>query len=61
LDASSVPLLLHGAPGEIQLIEVSADLQLWSALASVTNGFGTVQYNDTRTPGPRFYRARSRP
>ena len=56
LDPMDVPLQLHGEPGLVQLIGVSEDLVNWSALATVTNMFGTVQWNDTTGGAWRFYR-----
>ena len=57
LDAANVPLQLHGEPGLVQFIGVSEDLVNWSALATVTNIFGTVQWNDTNGGAHRFYQA----
>ncbi len=56
-----VPLLLSGEPGGAYVIEASADLQQWSTLVTVTNRFGTVQWNDASVEAQRFYRARSAP
>ncbi len=61
LDPASVPLLLSGEFGGVFVIEASADLQQWSDVATVTNLFGTVQFNDTTGGAQRFYRARPGP
>jgi hypothetical protein len=61
LDTASVPLLLGGEFGGVFVIEASADLRQWSDVATVTNVFGTVQFNDTTGGAQRFYRARSGP
>jgi hypothetical protein len=61
LDLASVPLQLRGEPGGVHRIEWSADLAHWSPLATVTNVFGTVQFNDTAGGPHRFYRTRTGP
>ena len=57
LDMMSVPLQLSGEFSGVFVIEASADLQNWSVLATVTNVFGRVQWNDTTGGAWRFYRA----
>ena len=57
LNTANVPLQLSGEFGGVFVIEASADLQSWSPLATVTNVFGTVQWNDTTGEAWRFYRA----
>ena len=61
LDTASVPLQLSGEFGGVFVIEASADLQQWSDVATVTNVFGTAQWNDTAGGAWRFYRARVGP
>ena len=57
LDPANVPLQMRGEPGRVQFILGSVDLVNWSALATVTNVFGTVQWNDTTGGAHRFYQA----
>ena len=57
LDPANVPLQMRGEPERVQFILGSVDLVNWSALATVTNVFGTVQWNDTNGGAHRFYRA----
>ena len=58
---SDVPLQLHGEPGQVHYLGVSSDLIQWSALATVTNTFGTVQWNDTNGGAHRFYQSSTPP
>ena len=57
LDSFNVPLQLRGEPGLAHHLGVSTNLVNWSALATVTNVFGTVQWNDTNGGPHRFYQA----
>ena len=61
LDSSDVPLQLRGEPGLVHVLRVSTNLVNWSALATVTNVFGTVQWNDTNGGPHRFYQAAEPP
>ena len=61
LDPANVPLQLHGEPGQVHYLRVSSDLIQWSALATVTNRFGTVQWNDTNGGAHRFYQSSTPP
>ena len=57
LDSFNVPLQLRGEPGLAHFLRVSTNLVNWSTLATVTNVFGTVQWNDTNGGPHRFYQA----
>ncbi len=57
LDPANVPLQLHGEPGQVHYLGVSSNLIHWSALATVTNIHGTVQWNDRNGGAHRFYQA----
>ena len=61
LDSSNVPLQLRSEPGLVYHLGVSTNLVIWSALATVTNRFGTVQWNDTNGGPHRFYQAAEPP
>ncbi|MEO7297212.1 MAG: right-handed parallel beta-helix repeat-containing protein [Verrucomicrobiota bacterium] len=47
-----------GVAGTINVVQVSSDLVVWSALANIVNVTGTIQFTDTasKTGAPRFYR-----
>ena len=60
LDESALQLTITGQPGERYLLEASENLQPpWTPLATVSNVFGTVQFNDpfATNRAHRFYRA----
>ena len=61
LDPANVPLQLHGVPGQVHYLGVSSNLIHWSALATVTNIHGTVQWNDTNGGAHRFYQSSTPP
>jgi hypothetical protein len=55
-NADKFSLQITGEPGGVYSVEGSSNLQQWVPMATVTNRFGTVQFDNSSGGAHRFYR-----